>query len=68
VGRSHAVICNDLSMEVWKSDISFECPGMHWSNSNYFCSSISTQGRNFDTIYHKFSLVSKFDSIKQKAA
>ena len=36
-----------------------ECPGMHWCNSNCFCSSVSIQGRSFDTIYHKFSLVWK---------
>ena len=32
-GRSHAVICNDLWKEVWMSDVSSECPGMHWCNS-----------------------------------
>lgn len=47
------------------SDISSECPGTHWCNSNCLCSPISTQGRNFDTIYHKFNLVSKFDEINQ---
>jgi len=60
-GRSHAVICNDFWKEVWMSDISSECPGRHWCNSNCFCSPISIQGRHFDTIYHKFNLVSKFD-------
>jgi len=57
-GRSHVVICNDLWKEVWMSDISSECPDRHWCNSNCFCLPISTQGRNFDTIYHKFNLVS----------
>ena len=67
-GISHVVICNDLWKEVWMSDISSECPGMHWCNSNCFCSSISIQGRKFDTICQKFNLVSKFNGIKQKAA
>ena len=67
-GRSHVVICNDLWKEVWMSDISSDCPGTHWCNSNCFCSSSSIQGRIFDTIYHKFNLVSKFNGINQKAA
>jgi len=67
-GRSHVVICNDLWKEVCMSDISSECPGTHWCNSNFFYSSITIQGRKFDTIYHKFNLVSKFDGINQKAA
>ena len=67
-GRSHVVICNDLWKEVWMSDISSECPGTHWCNSNCFCPSFNIQGRNFDTIYHKFNPVSKSDSINQKAA
>ena len=49
-------------------DIFSECPDTHWCKSNCFYSSISIQGRNYDTIYHKFILVSKFDSINQKAA
>ena len=67
-GRSHVVICNDLRKEVWMSDISSECPGTQWCNSNCFCPSISIQGRNFDTNYHKFNLVSKFNGINQKVA
>ena len=64
-GRSHVVICNDIWQEVWMSDISSECPDRQWWNCNCFCSPISTQGRNFDTICHKFNLVSKFDEINQ---
>jgi len=45
------------------SDMSSQCSGMQRSNSNCFCSSICLQGRNFDTHYQKFNLVSKFDSI-----
>jgi len=67
-GRSHVVTCSGLCKEVWMSDISSECPGMHWCNSNCFWSSVTIQGRNFDAIYHKFNLVSKPDSINQKAA
>ena len=67
-GRSHVVICNALWKEVWMSDISSECPCTHWCNSNCFCSSISIQGRKFDTIYHKFNVLSKFYSINQNAA
>ena len=55
-GRSHVDICNDLWKEVWMSDISSEYPGMNWCNSNWFCSSNSIKGRNFDTTYHKFNL------------
>ena len=65
-GRSHVIICNDLWEEVWMSDISSECPGMHWCNSNCFCPSISTQGRHFDAVYHKLNLVSKLNSTNQK--
>jgi len=61
--RYHVVICNDLWKEMWMSDISSDFPGVHWYNYNCFCSSISIQSRNFDTIYHKFKLVSKFDGI-----
>ena len=67
-GRIHVVICNALWSEVWMPDIFPECPGMYWCNSNCFCSLISIQVRNFDTIYHTFNLVSKFDGINQKAA
>ena len=66
-GRSHIVICNDLWKEVCMSDVSSECPGRQWCNSNCFCSSISIQGRNLDTIHHKLNLVSKSDDINQKA-
>jgi len=64
-GRS-LVICNDLCKELWMSDISSECPGMQWCNSNCFCSLISIQGRSFDTHYHKFSLVWKIWWHKSK--
>ena len=66
-GRSH-VTCNELWKEVWMFDMSSQCLGMQWCNSNCFCSSISTQGRNFDAISHKLNLVSKFDGIHKKAA
>ena len=65
---SHDVICNDIWKEVWMSDISSECSGTYSCNSNCFCSSISIKGINFDTTYHKFNLVSKFDGINHKAA
>ena len=58
-GRSHVVICNDIWKEVWISASSSKCPGTHWCKSNCFCSSNSIQGRNFDTIFHKFPMVSK---------
>jgi len=29
-GRSHVVTCSGLWKEVWMSDISSQCPGMHW--------------------------------------
>ena len=64
VGRCHVVICNVLWEEVWMPDIWSECPGMHWC----FCSSINIQCSNFDPIYHKFNLLSKFDNINQNAA
>ena len=67
-GWSHVVICNDLCKEVWMSDISSECPHMNWCNSNCYCSSISIYGRNFDTLYHKFKLMSKSDRKNQNAA
>ena len=67
-GRSHVVTCSDLWKEVWMSDISSECPSMHWCKFNCFWSSVTTQGRKFDTIYHKFNLVSKYDSINQNIA
>ena len=67
-GRSHVVTCSDLWKEVWMSDISSESPRTHRCKFNCFWSSINIQCSNFDTIYHKFKLVSKSYSINQKAA
>jgi len=67
-GRSHVVMCNNFCKEMWMSVISSECPGMHWRISNCYCSSISIQGRNFDTLLSQILThsITNFDTLYHK--